>query len=220
MYSLRPRLLFVALLLFPFFLHAQKKDKRPNIIYIMADDLGYADLSCYGQKNYQTPNIDRLAAQGVKFTNAYAAAPVCTPTRAAFMTGKYPGRTEVGLHEPLEWSKKDSVIVLSPAESSIASLLKKEGYETLLVGKWHLGFSPEHNPNKNGFDYFYGIHGGGIDYISHTAPRKGAIDLYENDKPVLQDGYLTEMLQAKTIDLLSKRHEKPFFLALMFTLSK
>src|SRR5215208_5070023 len=79
---------------------AQKKDKRPNIIYIMTDDLGYADLSCYGRKDYQTPNLDRLASQGVKLMNAYATAPVCTPTRVAFMTGRYPARLTVGLYEP------------------------------------------------------------------------------------------------------------------------
>ncbi|MFL5810996.1 MAG: sulfatase [Flavisolibacter sp.] len=200
----------------PVVMRAQHKDSRPNIIYIMADDLGYADLSCYGQKKYNTPNIDRLAAQGVKFTNAYAAAPVCTPTRAAFMTGRYPARTEVGLHEPLDWSAEDSTIGLQPNQFTIGSLLQKAGYETLLVGKWHLGFQPENSPMKNGFDYFFGIHGGGIDYVSHRAPQNGAIDLYENEKPVEQNGYLTELLQKKTIELIEKKHEKPFFLALMF----
>ena len=95
MQFLRLKPVAVLLLLFPLIIQAQKKDKRPNIIYIMADDLGFADLSCYGQKKYTTPNIDKLAAQGVKFNNAYAAAPVCTPTRAAFMTGKYPARTDI-----------------------------------------------------------------------------------------------------------------------------
>src|SRR5215210_6509732 len=90
-------------------LHGQPKNIRPNIIYIMTDDLGYADLSCYGRKEYKTPYLDQLAAQGVMFMNAYAAAPVCTPTRVAFMTGQYPARNEVGIHEPLEWSTKDSL---------------------------------------------------------------------------------------------------------------
>src|SRR4051812_33421813 len=163
--------LVILFIMAPLLLQGQKKDSRPNIIYIMADDMGYADLSCYGQKNYKTPNIDRLAAQGVKFMNAYAAAPVCTPTRTAFMTGKYPARTEVGLHEPLEWSARDSAIGLTPDQPSMASMLRKAGYETFLVGKWHLGFSPENSPTKNGFDYFFGFNGGGLDYVSHKSPR-------------------------------------------------
>ena len=156
---------------------------RPNIIYIMADDLGYADLSCYGRKDYKTPHLDELASQGVRFINYYAAAPVCTPTRAAFMTGRYPARTPVGLYEPLDWSKKDSAIGLTRNYSSIATQLRKSGYETFLVGKWHLGFSADNSPLKNGFDYFFGFHGGGIDYVSHTDPN-GNNDLYEGNKPV------------------------------------
>ena len=86
-------------------LQVQAFAQQPNVIYIMTDDMGYGDLSCYGQKNYTTPNLDKLASQGIKFTNAYAAAPVCTPTRVAFMTGRYPARTPVGLMEPLTESK-------------------------------------------------------------------------------------------------------------------
>lgn len=119
---------------------AQKNESRPNIIYIMADDLGYADLSGYGRKDYQTPNLDKLAAQGVKLVNAYAAAPVCTPTRAAFFTGRYPASTDVGIHEPLDWTPNDSLPGLTPAVPTLASLVKKAGYETYLVGKWHPGF--------------------------------------------------------------------------------
>jgi arylsulfatase A-like enzyme len=194
---------------------AQKTGVRPNIIYIMADDLGYADLSSYGRKDYQTPNLDRLASQGIRFTNAYAAAPVCTPTRAAFFTGRYPARTPVGLREPLEWSAKDSLIGLTPEYTSLPAMLKKAGYETYLVGKWHLGFNPQASANKNGFDYFFGFHGGGLDYISHNAP-KARPDLYENEQPINRNGYLTDMLKEKTVEIINKVHEKPFFLALMF----
>jgi arylsulfatase A-like enzyme len=108
----------------------------------MADDLGYADLRCYGRKDYQTPNLDKLASQGVKFLNAYAAAPVCTPSRAAFMTGRYPARIKVGLYEPIAEAHADSLVGLSPECPSIAQLLKNAGYETYLVGKWHLGYLP------------------------------------------------------------------------------
>src|SRR6187455_2188403 len=114
--------------------------QRPNIIYIMTDDMGYGDLSGYGRKDYTTPNMDKLASQGIKFVNAYSAAPLCTPTRTAFMTGRYPAKTPVGLREPLDWTTSDTSIGLSPAYTSLPALLKKAGYETFLVGKWHLGF--------------------------------------------------------------------------------
>jgi arylsulfatase A-like enzyme len=188
---------------------------RPNIIYIMADDLGYADLSCYGRKDYQTPHLDKLASQGVKFINAYSGGPLCTPTRVSFMTGRYPARTPVGLIEPIDWSSKDSLVGLSPEYPSVASLLKKSGYRTYLVGKWHLGFAPAMSPLKNGFDDFFGFNGGGIDYVSHTDPF-GNNDLYENDKPVVKKGYMTDLLMQRTIEILRSRHSKPFFISLMF----
>lgn len=182
----------------------------------MTDDLGYADLSSYGRKEYQTPNLDKLASQGIKFMNAYAAAPVCTPTRVALMTGRYPARTKVGLHEPLEWSARDSTIGLTPEDPSIATLLKQAGYKSYLVGKWHLGFAPEFNPVKNGFDYFYGFHGGGIDYTSHTGPRVTTPALYENYTPLKKEGYFTDVLAEKAIEVINDTHSKPFFLAIMF----
>jgi len=203
---LRKNLIFI----FVFVTTILSAQTRPNIIYIMADDLGYADLSCYGRKDYQTPNLDKLASQGVKFMNAYAAAPVCTPTRAAFMTGRYPARIKVGLYEPLADGRSDSLVGLSPEYPSVAGLLKNAGYETYLVGKWHLGYLPEFSPIQNGFDYFYGFHAGAIDYISHGN------DLYENENPVHIDGYLTNIWADKAIDIISKQHSKPFFLALMF----
>jgi len=190
--------------------------QHPNIIYIMADDLGYADLSCYGRKEYSTPNLDKLAAEGIKFTNAYSAAPLCTPTRAAFMTGRYPARTPVGLREPLDWLSRDSSIGLTPDHPSLATLLKKAGYKTFLIGKWHLGFSAPFSPNKNGFDEFFGFNGGGIDYISHTDP-KGNNDLYENEHFVVKEGYMTDLLRDKTIDILKRKHVQPFFISLMFS---
>ena len=172
----------------------------------MADDLGYADLSCYGRKDYKTPNLDKLCSQGVKFMNAYATAPVCTPSRVAFMTGRYPARLKVGLYEPIAEGNNDSAVGLSPQTPSIASLMKKAGYATYLVGKWHLGYPVEFGPNRNGFDYFYGFHAGAIDYVSHSN------DLYENETPIQQSGYSTDLWTAKSIELISKKHSKPFFL--------
>src|SRR5215212_775221 len=191
------KLLCCLLLLSATALHAQQQ--RPNIIYIMTDDLGYADLSCYGRKDYQTPNLDQLCSQGIKFMNAYAAAPVCTPTRVAFMTGRYPARLTLGLKEPIDWTAKDSMIGLSGDVPTIAFRLRNAGYETFLVGKWHLGFTPQFSPLKNGFDYFFGFNGGGIDYISHTDP-KGNNDLYENDHLVVKEGYMTDLLMDKAIE--------------------
>jgi arylsulfatase A-like enzyme len=188
---------------------------RPNIIYIMADDLGYADLSCYGRKDYQTPNLDHLASQGIKFMNAYAAAPVCTPTRVAFFTGRYSARLPVGLYEPLAEGHKDSLLGLTPETPSIAGLLKKAGYETYLVGKWHLGYLPGFSPMANGFDYFFGFHAGATDYFSHV-DQVGKPDLYENDEPIKKQGYITDLFMEKATEIISKSHQKPFLLAITF----
>jgi len=195
---------------FSYVAQTQEKTSKPNIIYIMADDLGYADLSCYGRKDYQTPNLDKLASQGVKFMNAYASAPVCTPTRVAFMTGRYPARLTVGLYEPIAEGPKDSMVGLTPETPSIASLMKKAGYETYLVGKWHLGYPIKFSPVRNGFDYFYGHHAGAIDYISHSN------DLYENETRIDQPGYTTDLWADKAVEVISKPHSKPFFLSVMF----
>ena len=129
---------------------------RPNVLFILADDLGYGDLSCYGRPDYRTPVLDGLAKQGIQFMSAYAAAPVCTPTRCAYITGRYPQRLRVGLEEPLSASSPADV-GLPPNHPTIASLLKANGYDTALVGKWHLGWKPEFGPNRHGFDEFFGI---------------------------------------------------------------
>lgn len=206
-------LLLAGCLLFAQQLRAQKE--KPNIIYIMTDDMGYGDLSAYGQKTYSTPNLDKLASQGMKFLQAYAAAPVCTPTRVGFMTGRFPARTPVGLKEPLTPLKKDSAYGLTLDYPSIATLLRSSGYETVLIGKWHLGFRPEHAPTRNGYDYFFGIHSGAADYISHKGDGRRP-DLYENEKPVAIPGYLTHIFTEKAISFLKQEHTKPFFLTLNY----
>jgi arylsulfatase A-like enzyme len=191
--------------------HAQP----PNIIYIMADDLGYADLSCYGRKEYQTPNLDKLASQGMKFVNAYAAAPLCTPTRTAFITGRYPARTPVGLIEPLTGDPSDTAVGLTPAFTSLPTLMKSTGYETALIGKWHLGSEDRHSPVNNGYDYFFGIRSGAADYISHKNPGRKP-DLFENNTNVSEQGYLTEMFSEKATRYIRQKHARPFFLALLY----
>src|SRR6187431_1904121 len=137
---------YIRVLLFALALmgHLNAQSQPPNIIYIMTDDMGYGDLSGYGLKDYITPNMDKLASQGIKFVNAYSAASLCTPTRTAFMTGRYPARTPVGLIEPLTAEKKDTAFGLTTEYPSIATLMKEAGYETALIGKWHLGILPQH----------------------------------------------------------------------------
>lgn len=201
------------LLLFPMYAAAQSP--QPNIIYIMTDDMGYGDLGCYGQQRYTTPNLDKLAAQGMKFTNAYAAGPLCTPTRTAVVTGRYPAKTPVGLIEPLTGEKGDTAIGLTAEYPSIATLMRTAGYQTALIGKWHLGSQSQHSPVKNGFDYFFGIRSGAADYISHK-DHNHQHDLYENDELVYPEGYLTDLFSQKAVAFLQQQHRKPFFLALTF----
>lgn len=210
-----PGLYMLLLCLLPWMAAAQPGERRPNIIYIMVDDMGYGDLSGYGRKDYQTPHLDGLAAQGMKFTNAYAAAPVCTPTRVAFMTGRYPARTPVGLYEPLRVNSGDTLTGLTAETPSIATYLKEAGYATYLVGKWHLGSRSQFSPLQNGFDYFFGFRAGAVDYASHHAPMSGP-DLYEGDRPVERAGYMTDVLKEKAIEVIRQPHPRPFFLALLF----
>ena len=193
---------------------------RPNILYIMADDLGWGDLSCYGRPDYKTPSLDRLATEGLRFTQAYSAAPVCTPTRCAFVTGRYPARTPVGLEEPLAWrsglvaQKRD--VGLAPEHPTVASLLKAAGYHTALVGKWHLGYLPKYSPLKSGFEEFFGIMSGGADYFTHK-DGAGEADLFEAEVPVERVGYMTDLLTERAVEYLRRRHDAPFFLSLNYT---
>src|SRR5687768_13712910 len=159
--------------------------RRPNILFILADDLGYGDLSCYGRPDYRTPVLDELARQGTKFLSAYAAAPVCTPTRCAFVTGRYPHRLDVGLQEPLRDTTLD--IGLPPEHPTVASLVRTNGYRTALIGKWHLGFTPEFGPNRHGFEEFFGILAGAGDYFTHRSGSDKP-DLWENLAPVQRLG--------------------------------
>ena len=147
---------------------ARAADPKPNILFIMADDFGYADSSCYGRTDYSTPNIDRLAAEGMKFMQAYANSAVCSATRTALITGRYQYRLPVGLDEPLGARN----VGLPATVPTLPSLLKKAGYGTTLIGKWHLGRLPDYGPLKSGYDHFYGFRGGAVDYYSHANQNK------------------------------------------------
>jgi len=190
------------------------KEMRPNIIFILADDLGWGDLSCYGRPDYRTPNIDLLASQGTKFTDAYSASAVCTPTRCGYITGRYPARFKIGLEEPLPVTNLN--VGLEPGQPTIASLLKQSGYDTALIGKWHLGFRPEWGPNAHGFDEFFGILAGAGDYFLHKNGL-GQPDLFENLTPVDRHGYLTDLLTERAVRYVKKRRTDPFFLSLHYT---
>lgn len=182
--------------------------RRPNIVLITADDLGYGDLSSYGRADYRTPVLDRLAAQGTRFTQAYSIAPTCTPTRVGLMTGRYPARHPVELREPLTLS--DAEIGLEPSHPTLSSLLKEVGYTNALFGKWHLGLKPAFHPNQHGFDEFFGPLSGVVDYTAHADPL-GQHDLYRNIEPVHATGYLTDLIADEAVRFIRNRRE-PFFL--------
>src|SRR5688572_15066287 len=129
-----------------------RQPRRPNLLFIMSDDLGYGDLGITGRTDYATPVLDAVAREGVRLTQAYAAAPVCTPTRVALNTGRYPARSRAGLFEPLTKTPDG----LPPTPRTVARLLKDGGYETALIGKWHLGLLPQFHPLRHGYDEFYG----------------------------------------------------------------
>lgn len=191
-------------------------DAPPNIVYMMADDFGYADLSCYGRRDYKTPNIDRIAAEGMKFTQAYANSPVCSATRTALITGRYQYRLPVGLEEPL--GVRD--VGLPPDHPTLPSLLKAAGYGTMLIGKWHLGNGPKYSPLKSGYDHFWGFFGGGVDYFSHngTPSKGGPGDIYKDNERIKTSGYLTDLLGDQAVLAIQKyaKEKKPFFISLHF----
>ena len=134
---------------------------RPNFVFILADDLGYADLGCYGGRSRCSPELDRMAAEGLRFTNGYSNSPVCSPTRFALMTGRWQYRLRAGNDEPIASRHRgDPVLGLPPEHPTLASLLRDAGYATALVGKWHLGFLPHFGPLKSGYEEFFGAMSG------------------------------------------------------------
>jgi arylsulfatase A-like enzyme len=195
---------------------------KPNIVFILADDLGYADVSSYGQRDYTTPNIDRLAIEGLKFTQAYANSSVCSATRTALITGRYQYRLPVGLEEPINASTPRN-IGLPQSHPTLPSLLKQVGYGTTLVGKWHLGFLPDFSPLKSGYDHFFGIFGGAADYFNHGADaRRTGVEsyqLHEQEVPIERHGYMTNLLGDRAVQTIEgyARSKEPFLMSLHFT---
>ena len=190
--------------------------KNPNIIIILTDDQGYGDLGCMGSADLKTPNIDDIAKNGVRFTSMYSASPVCSPSRAALLTGRYPGNA--GVRAILAGHRKASG--LTPKVPTLATALKKEGYATGLCGKWHLGLKEECRPNSNGFDEFDGFLAGCLDYYSHIfyygmadGGSNPTHDLWENENEIYSNGeYLTERITRKSVDFIQRHKDEPFFL--------
>jgi len=191
----------------------------PNIVFIMADDLGYADVSCYGRRDYTTPNIDRIAAEGMRFTQAYANSPVCTASRTALITGRYQYRLPVGLEEPLAGNSRQNV-GLPPEHPTMPSLLKRAGYGTTLIGKWHLGWLPDFSPLKSGYDHFWGFRGGALDYFTHKAGpiNTDSEDLWDGEIKIHQSGYLTDLIGDRAISAINDyaKARQAFFISLHF----
>ncbi|MFF0480670.1 sulfatase [Streptomyces sp. NPDC004435] len=190
----------------------RRHSRRPNILFILGDDLGWADLSSYGSPDIRTPHLDRLARDGVRFTDAYSGSATCSPTRFSLYTGRYPGRTKGGLAEPIA----DKSVGLEPTHPTLASLLRDSGYATALIGKWHCGYLPDYSPTRSGWDEFFGNFGGALEYYSKLG-LGGEYDLYEGDAEYKDLRYYTRILTERASEYVSRDHEKPWLLNLNFT---
>lgn len=186
---------------------------RPSFVFILADDLGYADLHCYGGMEECSPNIDRMATEGLRFTNGYANSSVCSPSRFAIATGRYQHRLRGGFDEPI--ASASPALGLPPEHPTMASLLRDAGYATALVGKWHLGSLPWFGPLKSGYDEFFGHRSGAVDFFSHNG-FAGPHDLWEGDEEVFKEGYLTDLLSDRAVDFIKRQASKPFLLSLHY----
>jgi len=207
------KFIYYALLAAWFILNAcepSHKTKQPNVIVIMADDLGYAGLSCFGGEGISTPNLDKMAAKGVKCTNFYANSTVCSPTRVALFSGRYQQR--VGL-DHIYFHCVDSIGFDPQTNPSLPVIMKEAGYKTGIFGKWHLGSGEDFQPKAHNFDEFTGFLDGNIDFISkHNTESE--VDWFVNHQPANPDGYVTDLLNQAVVDFIEKEHEHPFFIYL------
>lgn len=193
--------------------HAPPAPDKPNVILVLMDDLGYGDIGSYGVRDAHTPNLDRLAREGVRLTDAYANGANCSPTRTGFLTGQYQQRW--GVEWPLGSFPADTGFILPANGTSLPALLKKNGYATGLVGKWHMGFKLEYGPNAHGFDEFWGFMAGALDYYTHRR-GDGTPDLYENTTPVDVPGYLTDEITQRALRFIERHNSAPFFLEVAY----
>ena len=212
------RILIIAILFHATFSDAAaqatvRADRRPSVVLILMDDLGYGDIGSYGVKDARTPNLDRLARAGVRLTDAYANGANCSPTRTGLITGQYQQRH--GIEWPLGSVSGDSARGLPATGATLPALLKKNGYVTGLIGKWHLGFKPEFGPNAHGFDEFFGFVSGAVGYYTHKR-GDGTPDLYENTTPVEVPGYLTDEITRRAVSFIDRHSNDPFFLEVAY----
>ena len=188
---------------------AGARAQSPNFVVILADDLGYGDVACYGGK-IPTPGLDRMAAEGVRFTDFHSSGTVCTPTRAGLLTGRYQQRAGleevilVGFDQNRHWG-------LQEGETTLPELLRSSGYSTGIAGKWHLGYREQYNPLLRGFDFFRGFVGGNIDYQAHI-DRAGVYDWWNGQETIVEDGYATHLITDHALQFIQENRDRPFFL--------
>jgi arylsulfatase A-like enzyme len=190
-----------------------------NFIFIVADDLGYADLGCYGGRAPVSPNLDALAANGARFINGYSNSPVCSPTRFALMTGRYQYWVRGASEEPMASNARGNPeLGLFPNLPTLPSMLKKKGYHTALIGKWHLGYRPHFGPEKSGYMHHFGPMSGGVSYYSHSG-RSTESDLELDGEPYDEPGYLTDLISNRAVQYVKDRaaDQQPFLLSLHYT---
>jgi len=194
---------------------------HPNIVFILADDMGYGDLGCYGHPEAKTPVIDQLARDGVRFTQHYANGPECSPTRTAFLTGRYQQRAgglecaigtgNVGRYDDAIRLAKARQLGLPAKQVVLPSALKKTGYSSGVFGKWHLGYEPQFNPLEHGWDEFFGYMGGNVHYFNHRELSDLHV-LYRGRLPVYEEGYMTHLITDSSLDFIERNKDHPFFL--------
>ncbi|MCU4745395.1 MULTISPECIES: sulfatase [unclassified Streptomyces] len=197
----------------PFAARGATRSPRPNILFIMGDDIGWGDLSCYGARHIETPHLDRLAAEGVRLTDGYSGSSTCSPTRISLYTGRYPQRIPAGLAEPIE---DEAPLGLEPTHPTLASLLGDAGYTTSMIGKWHCGELPDYSPVKSGWDEFFGNFGGALEYYSKLTTLRG-YGLYEGETEYKDLRYYTRVLSERAADFITRQHTEPWLLNLNFT---
>jgi len=191
---------------------------RPNFVFLLADDLGYADLGCYGGRSRPScsPSLDRMAREGLRFTQGYANSSVCSPTRFALMTGRWQHRLRGGADEPIRSNARGNpALGLPPSHPTLPSLLRDAGYATALVGKWHLGYPPHFGPLKSGYQEFWGALSGGMDYHTHR-DTAGVHDLFDGEKEDHREGYLTDLISDRAVDFIGKAKDGPFLLSVHY----